>query len=67
MESILLNGKNSNQNDKFHSDEEDGDEGIIVKNVENEELNSILCPSFTNYLYFLFAPTLIYSDNYPRF
>ncbi|XP_031352690.1 sterol O-acyltransferase 2-like isoform X2 [Photinus pyralis] len=25
-----------------------------------------LCPSFSHYLYFLFAPTLIYSDNYPR-
>lgn len=25
-----------------------------------------LCPSFSHYLYFLFVPTLIYSDNYPR-
>lgn len=24
------------------------------------------CPSFSNYLYFLFAPTLVYRDNYPR-
>ncbi|XP_060561180.1 sterol O-acyltransferase 1-like [Ruditapes philippinarum] len=25
-----------------------------------------LCPDFSKYLYFLFAPTLIYRDNYPR-
>lgn len=24
------------------------------------------CPNFSNYLYFLFAPTLVYRDNYPR-
>lgn len=24
------------------------------------------CPSFSRYLYFYFAPTLIYKDNYPR-
>jgi sterol O-acyltransferase len=28
--------------------------------------NEILCPSFTCYLYFLFAPTLVYKDKYPR-
>ncbi|KAL3832052.1 hypothetical protein ACJMK2_023731 [Sinanodonta woodiana] len=25
-----------------------------------------LCPDFSKYLYFLFAPTLVYRDNYPR-
>ncbi len=25
------------------------------------------CPDFSNYLFFLFAPTLVYRDNYPRF
>lgn len=29
------------------------------------EKNSV-CPSFSHYLYFLFAPTLIYCDEYPR-
>ena len=24
------------------------------------------CPSFSSYLYFLFAPTLVYRDKYPR-
>ncbi|XP_034232657.1 sterol O-acyltransferase 1-like [Thrips palmi] len=24
------------------------------------------CPGFSHYLYFMFAPTLVYSDNYPR-
>ncbi|XP_053373977.1 sterol O-acyltransferase 1-like [Mercenaria mercenaria] len=25
-----------------------------------------MCPDFSKYLYFLFAPTLVYRDNYPR-
>ena len=25
------------------------------------------CPGFSKYLYFLFAPTLVYKDNYPRY
>lgn len=25
-----------------------------------------LCPNFSQYIYFLFAPTLIYRDSYPR-
>lgn len=28
--------------------------------------NQTLCPEFTKFLYFLFAPTLVYKDNYPR-
>ncbi|MPC27542.1 Sterol O-acyltransferase 1 [Portunus trituberculatus] len=28
--------------------------------------NSTLCPNFSHYLYFLFAPTLVYRDEYPR-
>jgi hypothetical protein len=36
------------------------------KTPKNEENNLKLCPDFSNYLYFLFAPTLVYKDNYPR-
>ena len=28
--------------------------------------NAVSCPNFSQYLYFLFAPTLIYCDKYPR-
>lgn len=28
--------------------------------------DSVAVPQFTQYIYFLFAPTLIYRDNYPR-
>ena len=28
--------------------------------------NTVSCPNFSQYLYFLFAPTLIYCDKYPR-
>lgn len=31
---------------------------------DNDE--KVLCPEFSKYLYFLFAPTLVYRDNYPR-
>lgn len=30
-------------------------------------INIIFVPSFKTYLYFLFVPTLVYRDNYPRF
>lgn len=28
---------------------------------------NIFVPSFKTYLYFLFVPTLVYRDNYPRY
>ncbi|CAH1789986.1 unnamed protein product, partial [Owenia fusiformis] len=40
------------RNYKPHSDDDNHDEGP--------------CPDFGKYLYFLFAPTLIYRDSYPR-
>lgn len=39
------------------------DEEAKKKNTDDERK---LCPDFSNYLYFLFAPTFIYRDNYPR-
>ncbi|XP_028817244.1 sterol O-acyltransferase 1 isoform X2 [Denticeps clupeoides] len=32
----------------------------------NDKNYSLILPHFSQYLYFLFAPTLIYRDNYPR-
>ena len=32
----------------------------------NIDKKSSLCPDYSKYLYFLFAPTLIYRDQYPR-
>uniref|UniRef100_A0A673M2P4 O-acyltransferase n=1 Tax=Sinocyclocheilus rhinocerous TaxID=307959 RepID=A0A673M2P4_9TELE len=37
-----------------------------VPRVQYLERNSLAVPQFTQYIYFLFAPTLIYRDNYPR-
>ncbi|CAF4232168.1 unnamed protein product, partial [Adineta steineri] len=31
-----------------------------------ESKNASVCPDYSKYLYFLFAPTLIYKDEYPR-
>lgn len=38
------------------------------KNNEDDDSLSedVLCPDFSKFLYFLFIPTLIYRDNYPR-
>ncbi|ESN97515.1 hypothetical protein HELRODRAFT_114186 [Helobdella robusta] len=33
---------------------------------KSTESSGALCPDFTKYLYFLFAPTLLYRDEYPR-
>ncbi|VDP28477.1 unnamed protein product [Soboliphyme baturini] len=36
-------------------------------NDDDNDMNVIACPDFQRFLYFLFAPTLIYRDEYPRF
>ncbi|CAF0705986.1 unnamed protein product [Brachionus calyciflorus] len=40
------------------------DEQTPKKSASNDDTK--LCPDFSCYLYFLFAPTLVYRDNYPR-
>ncbi|XP_063586122.1 sterol O-acyltransferase 1-like [Penaeus indicus] len=38
-----------------------------VKYKKDDNAQSVnLCPDFSHYLYFLFAPTLVYRDEYPR-
>ena len=32
---------------------------------DSDSPKPVKCPAFKNYVYFLFAPTLIYRDNYP--
>lgn len=34
--------------------------------VESDETNVPPCPGFSSYLYFLFCPSLIYRNEYPR-
>jgi len=34
--------------------------------VESDSNEPITCPDYSKYLYFLFAPTLLYRDDYPR-
>ena len=50
-------------------------EKSVTEETNNEEMDedddeagtkSKVCPNFSNYLYFLFAPTLVYRDSYPR-
>lgn len=40
----------------------------VAKILHNKDSQSkdVRCPDFSQYLYFLFAPTLIYCDQYPR-
>lgn len=33
---------------------------------DDDKENNIACPDFSKYLYFLFAPTMVYRDHYPR-
>ncbi|XP_051525695.1 sterol O-acyltransferase 1-like [Myxocyprinus asiaticus] len=37
-----------------------------IRSLERSKTNSLVVPQLTQYLYFLFAPTLIYRDSYPR-
>jgi sterol O-acyltransferase len=49
--------------DSTTSQDDDHDDSEHLSNTSN---SICLCPNFTNYLYFLFAPTLVYCDTYPR-
>lgn len=40
---------------------------IKFKKDDDEPQAENLCPDFSYYLYFLFAPTLVYKDEYPRY
>lgn len=33
---------------------------------DDDDRKKRLCPDFSHYLFFLFAPTLVYRDEYPR-
>lgn len=57
-----LNRLNQIIND--HDDSASQDE--LDNSTEQFKTELILCPGFSSYLYFLFAPTLVYKDNYPR-
>lgn len=39
---------------------------LLRKKTDNEDKSGFIFPTFKQYLYFLFAPTLIYRDSYPR-
>ncbi|KAK3743073.1 hypothetical protein RRG08_063938 [Elysia crispata] len=38
----------------------------VMYRKKNDADDSETCPDFSKYLYFLFSPTLVYRDNYPR-
>ena len=41
--------------------------GYYVSVTDDDDADQHLpCPDFSKYLYFLFAPTLVYRDVYPR-
>ncbi|XP_001605991.1 sterol O-acyltransferase 1 [Nasonia vitripennis] len=39
---------------------------ILVQKAKDEDNKRVVCPGFSKFLYFLFAPTLVYRDEYPR-
>ena len=49
----------------FNFDKESLSDGEETSEINNSSV--LPCPDFSSYLYFLFAPTLVYKDNYPRF
>ena len=38
-----------------------------ARDEDDPSMDEGKCPGFSKYLYFLFAPTLVYKDNYPRY
>ena len=39
---------------------------VVIEECDQECQEKVLCPEFSKYLYFLFAPVLVYQDIYPR-
>ncbi|XP_063964451.1 sterol O-acyltransferase 1-like [Lytechinus pictus] len=60
--------KSSNGNSKVPREarSDDGDVDNSVANGNHTEQALTPCPDFSKYLYFLFCPSLIYRDSYPR-
>jgi len=46
--------------------EDDNENDVKLKKKSQEHNEKKLCPDFSSYLYFLFVPTFIYRDSYPR-
>jgi hypothetical protein len=38
----------------------------VEKKEKNESKKEKIVPKFSQFVYYFFAPTLIYSDNYPK-
>ncbi|VDO06353.1 unnamed protein product [Rodentolepis nana] len=78
FESALLSGEESekeikrrrrqsfNCKDRFPLSPCSGDEENMVDEFEITMSNGVPIPPFSHYLYFLFAPTLVYRSSYPR-
>lgn len=61
----LENGDHFVKNGGFNNNNHD----TIINEDTNQDNNhdeKVLCPDFSKYLYFLFAPTLVYHDSYPK-
>ncbi len=69
IDSLLLNSSIHSDDEEEEPTHEFQELKTNINQINSNGVNSsdILCPSFTNYLYFLFAPTLVYCDDYPRF
>ncbi|XP_011500248.1 PREDICTED: sterol O-acyltransferase 1 [Ceratosolen solmsi marchali] len=39
---------------------------ILAQKLKNDDKTESNCPGFSKFLYFMFAPTLVYRDEYPR-
>ncbi|KAK0055308.1 sterol O-acyltransferase 1-like isoform X1 [Biomphalaria pfeifferi] len=51
---------------KTHSFIRENTARVMYKKKDDDDQETSLCPDFSKYLYFLFCPTLVYRDNYPR-
>ena len=60
----FLENNFENKATHFKKEHDSDDENEML---EQSKEGNILCPEFSRYLYFLFAPTLVYKDAYPRY
>ncbi|CAL1545200.1 unnamed protein product [Lymnaea stagnalis] len=64
--SVIITSEQTRFIMKTHSFIRENTARVMYKKKDDDNSQENACPDFSKYLYFLFCPTLVYRDNYPR-
>ncbi|XP_059159353.1 sterol O-acyltransferase 1-like isoform X2 [Physella acuta] len=64
--SVIITSEQTRLIMKTHSFIRENTARVMYQKKDDDKKSENSCPDFSKYLYFLFCPTLVYRDNYPR-